>query len=96
MHDINDLLELIKEVAINAVRSEEPMGMDHGVVKKLDPLVIDLGDYTVEDDFIIITGRIRELIDKDKLHVGDTVLCIKDQGGDDWTIMDTVEADDDD
>ena len=60
MHDINDLLELIKETAINAVRAEEPMGMDHGVVKKLSPLVIDLGDYTVEDDFIIVTGRIRD------------------------------------
>ena len=43
MHDIYDLLELIKETAINAVRAEEPMGMDHGVVKKLSPLVIDLG-----------------------------------------------------
>lgn len=96
MHDTNDLVELIKEIAVNAVRAEEPMGMDHGVVKSVDPLVIDMGDYTIEDDLLVVTGRIRELIDKDKLKPGDAVLCLKDQGGDDWTVMDTVEADDGD
>lgn len=94
MRDINDLLELIKEVAVNAVKAGEPVSIDHGTVKSVDPLVIDMGLFTIEDDLILITGTIRNLIEAGALNEGDAVLCLKDAGGDDWTIMDTVEVDD--
>lgn len=109
MHDINDMLELIKEVAINAVQAEDPMEIQYGTVKKLNPFTVDMGEYTLEDDFLILSRTIKGLLKSatsccrngaecrfGKLEIGDTVALLKDAGGDDWLVLDAVEVDDDD
>lgn len=69
MHDIYDLLELVKEVAINAVRSEEPMEIQYGTVKSLDPFTVDMGGYTLEEDFLVLSRTIQGLMErKDSCH----------------------------
>lgn len=96
MHDIYDLLELVKEVAIKAVKTEEPVEIQYGTVKCLDPFTIDMGGYTLEDDFLILTRTIRGLLDRAALHVGDAVVLLKDAGGEDWLVLDAVEVEDGD
>lgn len=62
MHNVSDLLELIKEIAVNAVRAEEPMEIQYGTVKSLNPFVIDMGEFTLEDDFLILSRTIKGLM----------------------------------
>lgn len=96
MRDIEDLYNTIKEIVIGVLESEEPMSIEYGTVKTVDPLVIDMGNFTIEDDMITVTNTVQKMIDKDNLKKDDCVVCLKDAGGDDWLIIDTVEVEDDD
>ena len=96
MRDIEDLYNTIKEIVIGVLESEEPMSIEYGTVKTVDPLVIDMGNFTIEDDMITVTNTIQKMIDKDNLKKDDCVVCLKDAGGDDRLIIDTVEVEDDD
>lgn len=96
MDDIYDLLNNIKRIALGATEASEPVEVDFGVVVDTDPLTVDLGDFTIEDDLLIMTRTVKSLVDSEGLEEGDYVLLIKDAGGDAWIAIDAVEVDDDD
>ena len=69
MHDINDFLELVKQVARDAVMAEDPMEIQYGTVKSLNPFVVDMGEFTLEDDFLVLSRTIKGLLkDKKSCH----------------------------
>ena len=96
MNSAYEFIELIKTIAIGAVRSEEPTSTEFGEVKTVKPLKIDMGGYTVseKEELFVVTRRIKELIDSDKLKKGDSVLILKEEGGESWIVLDAVEVDD--
>ena len=109
-----ELYEIIKEIALQVMKDEEPTDIQFGVVTKLDPFTVDLGDFEVstEDDMLTVTRTVQALIDNDsccsgcdhcsgatcrfgKLGVGDSVVCLRSAGGDDWLVLDAAEVEDD-
>jgi len=123
MHDIYDLFNILKKLSEGAREAAEPMCIEFGTVKSLDPLTIDMGGYTIEEDFLILTRTVKVLIDAEpcckghlcnyngakvcdgidadkcrfgKLKVGDCVVLLKDEGGEDYLVLDVAEVDDDD
>lgn len=96
MRDIEDLYNTIKEIVIGVLESEEPMTIEYGTIKTVDPLVIDMGSFTIEDDMFTLTNTVRKMVNNRSLRKDDCVVCLKDAGGDDWLIIDTVEVEDDD
>lgn len=97
MSDIYEFVDLIKEIAIAAVRSSEPVSTEFAEVKSVKPLKLSMGSYTVseKEGLFVITRRIKDLIDDKKLKPGDSVLVLKEDGGENWVILDAVEVTDD-
>lgn len=96
MSDIYELMNTIKRMAVEASEAEEPVGVDYGVVKSVDPFVIDMGDYTIEDELIVLTRTIKNYIKSGNVKKGDCVACLSEQGGESWLVLDIAEVEDDD
>lgn len=65
-----ELYEIIKEIASEVIAAEEPMAIEYGTVTSLDPFTIDMGDFTIEEDFITLTRTVQALIDNEKCCSG--------------------------
>ena len=96
MSDVYDFVEMIKEIAISAVKAADPMSTEFAEVVSAKPLKLSMGSYTVseKEELFVITRRIKELIDGKKLKPGDCVLVLKEDGGENWIILDAVEVTD--
>ncbi len=94
MSDVYDLVEMIKEIAISAVKAADPMSTEFAEVVSVKPLKLSMGSYTVseKEELFVITRRIKDLIDGKKLKPGDAVLVLKEDGGENWIILDAVEV----
>lgn len=70
MDDIYDLYENLKKVSKGEREAAEPMAIEFGTVKKLNPFTIDMGGYTIEEDFLTLTRTVKALIDNEKCCTG--------------------------
>ena len=112
LNDTFDLLNVIKGIAVRAVKAEEPAEIQYGNVASLDPFIVDVGEYTLEDDFLTMTRTIKGMLNKEpccgscndgagtkcrfgSIEEGDVVALLKDAGGDNWLVIDVVEAEED-
>lgn len=82
----NDLIQLIKKVAIDAVNASKPCTTCVGKVRELSPLQIIVGQKLVLDsDFLDVTSTANENMKKDT-----SVLLIRQSGGQKYTVVDTL------
>lgn len=83
----NNLVQLIKRVAMDAVEASKPCTTYVGKVKKLSPLQITIGQsWVLDSDFLDITSRADE-----KMKKGSRVLMIRQAGGQKYTVVDTLK-----
>lgn len=68
--DIYDLFNNLKRISKGEREAAEPMSIDVGTVKKLDPFTVDLGQYTIEEDFLVLTRTVQVLLDNKKCCSG--------------------------
>lgn len=67
--DIYDLFNNLKRISKGEREEAEPMTIEVGTVKKLDPFTVDMGQYTIEEDFLVLTRTIKGLMkDKKSCH----------------------------
>lgn len=94
MDNIYDLVNNLKELAVKATRATEPMSTVFAEVVTPSPLKLDMGSFKVSesDELLVLTKTIRNLISNDKLKKGDSVLCLQEEGGEDWIVIDVVEV----
>nr|WP_308742108.1 DUF2577 domain-containing protein [uncultured Anaerocolumna sp.] len=102
MRDFNDLLNLIKKAAIDAVKASKPTNVVYGTVTSSSPLKINVEqklnltdaqlvltknvtDYTTN---ITIDGFKKQITIHNSLKVGDEVVMIQNQGGQEYIIID--------
>lgn len=79
---MDDLLKVIKEAAMEAVRQAEPMEVVHGTITQLEPLTIKVDQkMTLTKQFLMVTKEI-----KAGLTLGKVIL-IKLQGGQKYLIL---------
>ncbi len=96
MDNIYDLVNNLKRLSVGANRAE--LTVEFGEVKKVDPLVVDMGQFTIEDDLVVISGRIKwkqglSQSDEQHLKVGDALVLLN-MDGELWVALDTVEVED--
>lgn len=72
MDDIYDLYENLKKVSKGEREAAEPIAIEFGTVKKLDPFTIDMGGYTIEEDFLVLTRTVKALIEGESCCKGHT------------------------
>lgn len=80
-----DLLAVIKQAAMDAVKASKPADVVYGTIISTNPLTVQLDQKTfLTEDFLIITNEIRE-----KLKQGPIVL-IQQQGGQRFAVLGTL------
>lgn len=80
-----DLLNVIKQAAMDAVRASKPSDVVYGTITSTNPLTVQLDQKTfLTEDFLIVTNEI-----KGKLKKGPVVL-IQQQGGQRFAILGTL------
>ena len=83
---MNDLLQLIKKAAVEAVNASKPCTTCVGKIKTVSPLRVSVGQKMILDrDFLDVTTTARE-----RLKKGSRVLLIRQAGGQKYTIIDTL------
>lgn len=85
MSDNTDLLNVIKQAAMDAVRAGNPTKVMQGEVTSLAPLKVKIDQKLILDEtFVIITNEIRSNLKKGP------VLVLQQQGGQKFIILGTL------
>lgn len=81
-----NLVQLIKRIAVSAVEASKPCNTFVGKVQSVSPLTVSVGQKMVVDsDFLSLTATAKE-----RMEEGAKVLMIRQAGGQKYTIIDTL------
>ena len=85
-----DLVEAVKQAALEAVESKDPMSFRFGKVVKVSPLEVWIDQkLTVPESALILTGMVSKITTLDNsLKVGDQVILIRVDGGQKYIVLD--------
>lgn len=81
-----NIIQIIKQAAIEAVEASNPMKVFYGVIVDTSPSVKIDQKITIPKEFIVLTNRMLE----EGLNVGDNVILLQEQGGQNYIILDKV------
>lgn len=80
-----NLLQLIKQAAVEAVEASKPAAILFGKVSDSAPLSIFVDQkLTLSAEFLVITDKVKSLT------VGDKVILLRMQGGQKYIVLDKV------
>lgn len=84
----SNLVQVIKEVAMDAFNASKPTQLVIGTVKKTSPLEIKTGNLILDSDFLYITTTAANNISY--AGTGAVVLMIRQVGGQRFAVIDTI------
>lgn len=96
-----DLVEAVKQAALEAVEAKDPMSFRFGKVVKASPLEIWIDQkLTIPESALILTGMVSKITCEaegigritldNSLKVGDQVILIRVDGGQKYIVLDKV------
>lgn len=81
-----NLVQLIKRIAVDAVNTSKPCNTVTGKVQSVSPLSISIGQKIIlDEDFLDVTSNAEE-----KMKTGSRVLLIRQAGGQRYVVVDTL------
>ena len=104
MHNFNDLVNLIKKAAIEAVNASKPTKVVYGKVKSINPLrimveqkmILEKPQLVITKNFIdheieiILDEKKKSIKVNNSLKVNDEVVMIQVQGGQKYIVLDRM------
>ncbi|MCR8658965.1 DUF2577 domain-containing protein [Paenibacillus endoradicis] len=97
---MTDLLSTVKQAAMAAIAASNPVTMMYGVVTNTNPLEVNVDQrFTLPVDFLVVPESLTEnklviggtsYIVREGLKVGDKLLLLRVQGGQQFIILDRV------
>jgi len=97
---MTDLLSTVKQAAMAAIAASNPVTMMYGVVTNTNPLEVNVDQrFTLPADFLVVPESLTEnklviggstYIVREGLKVGDKLLLLRVQGGQQFIIIDRV------
>ncbi|MDB0519960.1 hypothetical protein C4R87_19250 [Clostridioides difficile] len=83
-----DLLQIIKKAAMDAVETSNPMKVVFGTIESINPLKVKIEQkLTIGDFFLIQTDTFKRYTEK---KIGDKLALIRMQGGQQYLILDRM------
>ncbi|HBF9426555.1 TPA: DUF2577 domain-containing protein [Clostridioides difficile] len=83
-----ELLQIIKKAAMDAVETSNPMALAFGTIESISPLRVKIEQkLSIGEIFLIQTDTFKRYTDK---KVGDKVVLIRMQGGQQYLILDRM------
>ena len=87
----DNLLTIIKKAALDAVNATRPVNLVFGVLASVSPFSVTIDQkLTLDEDFLVITKHMDDLILSEELTVGDRLVLLQMQGGQRYLILDKV------
>lgn len=94
---MNNLIDIIKEISVNANENNKPMNLFYGIVKSTSPLKIDVEQkMLLGKNQLILTRNVTDYRTNDgvlisnALNTGDKVILLRVQGGQKFLVLDRV------
>ena len=86
---MRNLVELIKQIAAGVYEAEKPMEIGYGTVQSIRPFTVRLDQKRTfgKEKFIVRQG-----ITAQSFRVGERLILIQVQGGQEWLILDRKGA----
>ncbi len=85
MHDATDLLRVIKQAALDAVKASNPVSVNHGKVTGVSPLKVQINQkITLSEAQLLQCKEIGTIED------GDEVILLREQGGQKYIILGVI------
>ena len=82
-----NLVQLIKKIALDAVNTSKPCNTIVGKVQKLSPINVSVGQKIIlDEDFLDVTSTAKE-----NMREGSRVLIIRQAGGQRYVVIDVLE-----
>ncbi|ARF69531.1 hypothetical protein B7C51_19460 [Paenibacillus larvae subsp. pulvifaciens] len=79
------MLNIIKQAALGAVDTSNPVSILFGEVTKANPLEVNVDQrFTLTEDFLIVLDQVKEL------SAGDRIALLRVQGGHSYVILGKV------
>lgn len=76
------IIDVIKQVAVNAAEADSPVKILYGVVMTADPIKVKIGEELVlEKEFLTVNGTVKD---------NDDVIIIRQQGGQKYIVLGTT------
>ena len=86
-----NLVELVKQAALDAVSAAHPTQVVFGKVTALDPLEVRIHQQLLlTREFLVLSENIRTKAAQGTLHAGDTLLLLQQQGGQSFLVLDIL------
>lgn len=86
-----NLVELVKQAALDAVSAAHPTQVVFGKVTALDPLEVRIHQQLLlTREFLVLSEGIRTKAAQGTLHAGDTLLLLQQQGGQSFLALDIL------
>lgn len=86
-----NLVELVKQAALDAVSAAHPTQVVFGKVTALDPLEVRIHQQLLlTREFLVLSEGIRIKAAQGTLHAGDTLLLLQQQGGQSFLALDIL------
>ncbi|HBF4337410.1 UNVERIFIED_CONTAM: hypothetical protein C3P01_19235 [Clostridioides difficile] len=83
-----DLLQIIKKAAMDAVETSNPMRVVFGTIESVSPLKVKIEQkLSIDAFFLIQTDTFKRYTDK---KIGDKLVLIRMQGGQQYLILDRM------
>lgn len=80
------MVQLIKQIAMDAVKASKPCDVMVGKVKSINPYEVQIKqNMIIEEEFLLIPKRLKE-----KLEIGDIVALIRQTRGQLFYILDQI------
>lgn len=87
----DNLLNLIKKAAIDAVNSDNPVSVLFGRLASTEPITVMIDQkLLIDSSFLVITRRIADMIEREELKAGGKLLLLRMQGGQKFVVVDGV------
>lgn len=79
------MLNIIKQAALGAVDTSNPVSILFGEITKANPLEVNVDQrFTLTEDFLIVLDQVKEL------SAGDRIALLRVQGGHSYVILGKV------
>ncbi|EGT2197684.1 TPA: DUF2577 domain-containing protein [Clostridioides difficile] len=83
-----DLLQIIKKAAMDAVETSNPMRVVFGTIESISPLRVKIEQkLSIGEFFLIQTDTFKRYTDK---KIGDKLVLIRMQGGQQYLVLDRM------
>ena len=86
---LSELLEIVKQTALDAVSASKPTQIVFGKVIKIAPFKIKISQsLELTKEYFVISNTVSELMKNNKLKAGDSLIMIQMQGGQKFVLLD--------